>query len=70
MTAASIRKMSTEEKISTMEMIWDDLCQHHNVDSPDWHQDVLLARESKRNSAQEKPINWAEAKQSILNQIK
>jgi hypothetical protein len=37
-----------EEKLATMEQIWDDLFQHQNVQSPDWHGDVLQIREENR----------------------
>lgn len=57
MTTATISNMSIEEKISTMEMIWDDLCQHHNVEAPDWHQEVLQVREEKRLAGQEQPMD-------------
>jgi len=70
MNNTSISKMSIEEKISIMEMIWDDLCQHTTMESPDWHQDVLIVREQKRVSSQEQPMDWAEAKERILNKTK
>lgn len=66
MTTATISNMSIEEKISTMEMIWDDLCQHQNVETPDWHQEVLQVREEKRLAGQEQPMDWSEAKKHIL----
>ena len=70
MTNASISKMSIEEKISTMEMLWNDLCQHTTLESPDWHQDVLKVREQKRASSQELPMDWSEAKKNVLNRTK
>ena len=37
--------MSTTERLQTMEEIWDSLLHEENeVQSPDWHQDVLSAR--------------------------
>jgi hypothetical protein len=66
MTTAIISNMSIEEKISTMEMIWDDLCQHQKIDTPDWHQDVLQVREEKRLAGEQQPMNWSEAKKHIL----
>ena len=69
-TNVSISKMSIEEKISTLEMIWNDLCQHTTLESPDWHQDVLKVREQKRTSSQEQPMDWSEAKKNILNRTK
>ena len=70
MTNASISKMSIEEKISTMEMLWNDRCRHTTLESPDWHQDVLKVREQKRTSSQEQPMDWSEAKKNILNRTK
>jgi hypothetical protein len=67
MTTATISNMSIEEKISTMELLWDDLCQHHHVDTPNWHQDVLQNRDEKRLSGDQQPMDWAEAKKQILN---
>ena len=66
MANVSISNMTVEEKISTMEMIWDDLCQHTTLESPDWHQDVLKVREQKRASSQEEPMDWSEAKKHNL----
>lgn len=65
MNAVAITNMTLEEKIATMEQLWDDLCQHQNVQSPDWHQDVLQTRELNRLSGQEQPMDWQQAKQEI-----
>ena len=51
MTNAAISKMSIGEKISTLEMLWNDLCQHTNLESPDWHQDILKNRYTKKTKA-------------------
>lgn len=38
-------QLSTAEKISTMEYLWDDLCRHADkVASPAWHGEVLAQR--------------------------
>lgn len=70
MTNVAISKMSIQEKIYTMEMLWNDLCKHTSLESPDWHQDVLKVREQKRASSQEQPMDWEEAKKQILNKTK
>lgn len=70
MTTATISNMSIEEKISTMEMLWDDLCQHQKITSPDWHQDVLKIREKNRLAGQEQPMDWQEAKREIHNKTR
>ncbi len=43
---AQLDQLSTAEKISTMEYLWDDLCRHADeVSSPPWHGEVLAQRE-------------------------
>jgi Putative addiction module component len=66
MAIASINNMSIEEKISTMEMLWDDLRQHQKIDTPHWHQEVLQAREDKRLAGEEQLMAWPDAKKHIL----
>lgn len=37
-----LNKMTTAEKLSVMERIWDDLCRNQDeVPSPAWHRKVL-----------------------------
>jgi len=62
----ALKEMSVEEKIATMETLWNDLCQHHHIESPSWHGDVLQQRDMSRQQGNEEPINWEEAKQDIL----
>lgn len=39
-------KMSTAEKLSAMERLWEDLCRKpEDVPSPKWHGEVLSKRE-------------------------
>ncbi len=41
-----VENMSTEEKVSVMETLWDDLCkQKSEISSPQWHGDLLTDRE-------------------------
>jgi Putative addiction module component len=65
MNAVVLSTMSLEEKLATMEQIWDDLCQHQNVQSPDWHGDVLQTRELNRLAGQGQPMDWQDAKKVI-----
>ena len=65
MNAVAISNMTLEEKIATMEQIWDDHCQHQNVESPDWHRDVLQVREQNRIAGGEQPMDWQDAKKEI-----
>jgi len=66
-----LESMTLEEKLQTMEEIWDDLC-HKNADmaSPDWHGGMLAEREKTLQSGDEKFLDWDVAKKRIKTKIK
>jgi len=65
-----LNHMSTEEKIQTMESIWDNLCKKaDSLSSPSWHKKVLLEREKKIKNGDEKFMDWNKAKKDIQDQI-
>ncbi len=66
MAKLAIKEMSIEDKIATMEEIWNDLCQQGKIESPPWHGDVLRAREASG----EVPMDWDVAKEQLLAQFK
>ncbi len=46
-TAIKLEKMTTAEKIRTMEDLWDDLCRHaEDLPSPAWRLDLLEKRDT------------------------
>jgi len=51
MSTAEIQKMSTSERLATMEQLWDALC-HDETEptSPAWHEAVLAKRRERMNS--------------------
>ncbi len=55
MSITEIKKMSIQERLTTMEQLWDSLC-HEEVepDSPRWHENVLSNREKIMDSADAK----------------
>ena len=56
-------EMTTEDKLATMERLWEDLCRNpESVPSPAWHEDVLLVRE--------KQVLEGRAKFSALDEVK
>lgn len=66
-----LKKMSTEEKIQTMEIIWDDLCKNADkLSSPLWHRDVLQVREERIKQGDDKFVDWENSKRHILKTIK
>jgi len=65
-----LEKMTTEEKIQTMETIWDDLCKKaESIPSPSWHKKVLQEREDRIKKGDEKFVNWNNAKKHIRDKI-
>ena len=65
-----LEKMSVEEKIRTMETIWDDLCRKaDSISSPPWHEEVLNEREERIKKGGEEFIDWGSAKKNIRNKI-
>jgi hypothetical protein len=69
MNAINPVNMTTAEKISGMEVLWDSLRTSGNISSPDWHKDVLLSREEKIHNKQIDIIDWEIAKKNIYNNI-
>lgn len=58
-----IEHMTLEEKLQTMETIWDDLCRKNaDIASPSWHHDVLNEREKALQNGNEKFVDWKTAK--------
>jgi len=65
-SALQLDKMSLEEKIQTMEALWDDLChQPGSIASPDWHGEVLHEREAAIGRGDEVFEEWETAKKTI-----
>ncbi len=63
-------KMSIEEKIQTMESLWDDLCKNaDSIPSPSWHKEVLDAREEGMKRGNDKFIDWDTARKNIRKEI-
>ena len=64
-------KMNVSEKLRALEDIWDDLCQTEEViPSPEWHEDVLCAREQRIQAGEAKFVELDGAKQRVGDQIK
>ncbi len=65
-----LKNMSIEEKIQTMESIWEDLCaKADSISSPDWHKKILDEREKDVNTGGDEFVDWEKAKQNIRNDI-
>jgi hypothetical protein len=66
----NLEEMTTEEKLQTMEILWDDICRiAPDFSSPSWHEDVLKAREQRILDGKDKFVDWDQAKKDIRDSI-
>ena len=66
-----LEQMSTSEKISVMEKIWDDLCKNTSTMTPPaWHKDILNQRENDIEQGKESFTEWEKAKINIRQAVK
>ena len=48
----SLETLSVAEKVRLLESVWQSLCRHSgDVQSPEWHQEVLMERKRRLESA-------------------
>jgi putative addiction module component (TIGR02574 family) len=65
-TPLTIDEMTIEEKLQTMEALWDNLCRNEKaVPVYDWQKDVLNQRERLIEEGKARFIDWEEAKARI-----
>ena len=58
--------MTLEEKLRTMEALWDDPCRREEeVPVPQWHKDLLDERERLVQQGTAQFIDWETAKKRI-----
>ena len=61
-----LNEMSVEEKLQTMEALWQSLSSDPAaVESPPWHEEELAERERKIESGEAKFVEWEKAKADI-----
>ena len=64
--ALPLDRMTTAEKLETMELIWTDLTRdQEKFDSPAWHQQALRERDAALREGREIPLDWDTAKQRL-----
>jgi len=68
--SAQVTKMTIEEKLRTMELLWNDLCQTTDFSSPDWHKDILDEREERLKNGEEEILDWTESKEQLRNSLR
>jgi hypothetical protein len=70
-TELPLDRMSTLDKLRVLEEIWNDLlAKSEEVPVPDWHINVLAAREKRIADGTAVFKEWNEAKDSIRHRIR
>ena len=65
MNTIEIRKMSTIERLQAMEALWDSLLyEESEIESPEWHRDILEERKRKIENGKTEFISLEELKAS------
>lgn len=68
--AIKLENLTTEEKISVMESLWEDLCRNASETlSPAWHGDVLSQREESITVGEASFSDWEDAKKKIRESL-
>ena len=66
----NLKEMTISDKISVMELLWDDICRNdQDVNSPDWHGDLLKQREMDVKQGKDEFVDWEDAKKDIWNSV-
>ena len=66
MTAAEIQQMSWEEKLRTLEELWEAITREGDrYESPAWHQETLNETQQRAEAGSEEPVDWATAKREL-----
>lgn len=69
--AIKLEQMTTADKISTMEYLWDDLCRHASESlSPAWHGELLVQREDAVTVGESQFLDWEQAKKKIRETLR
>jgi hypothetical protein len=65
-----LEKMSMEEKLRAMELLWDDLCNKAGgLTSPAWHEGILAERDAMQKRGEDEFEDWETAKRNIRNKV-
>jgi putative addiction module component (TIGR02574 family) len=62
-----LETLTVAEKVRLLESVWDSLCgEPGDVKSPDWHREVLEARQRRLDEGLATVSPWSEAKARLL----
>jgi hypothetical protein len=65
-----LNEMTIEEKIETMESIWDELTKKaESIPSPAWHEKILIEREEGLIKGLDEVLDWDKTRGIIRDSI-
>ena len=65
-TVLQLDRLTRLEKLRAMEELWEDLSRSEaEYESPDWHGEVLRAREEALKAGEDQFVPWEEAKRIL-----
>jgi len=63
-------KMTVAEKLRAMEALWADLSRdERQIESPEWHGDVLRGRMDAVKNGKESFVDWETAKKQLRDRL-
>ncbi len=65
----AIDRMSSDERIMTMEYLWSAMTAAASPEPPAWHADVLAERRRRAESGEEEFISVAESKRRLYEEV-
>ena len=66
MSALAIDKMTWDEKLRTMEELWESLSREEaRLESPPWHKEALRETAARHEADKEQPIDWDAANREL-----
>ncbi len=61
-------KMSATEKLRLLEKIWESF-EENEINSPEWHKNVLAQREQMLKEGKEEFLDWEEVKRELRQNL-
>jgi len=68
MTAAGLQQMSAADELRLMEALWVDLSRGE-VDSPEWHGEILKERVRLTKEGREEFVDWEAAQRKLREEL-
>ena len=61
----SVKRMTTDEKFTVINLIWRDIAASSDLPVPEWHFDILKDREQSLADGSAKLVDWADVKAEL-----